>query len=79
MSYKLFSVYDRLSHLYGNPFVQVNDSCAKRYFQSIIVKSPDMPASDYDLMYVGEWFPETGVLLQNQSPSLIVNGGELVE
>lgn len=78
MKYELFSIYDRLSHLYGNPFVQVNKACAVRYFANIVQKNEDMPAGDYDLVSLGSWDPEHGVILMSDV-EVIKNGAELLE
>lgn len=78
MKYLVYSIYDRLSHLYGNPFIQVNDACAIRYFASIVRKSPEMPAGDYDLMFIGYYYPEEGIM-EPAAAKLLKNGGELME
>jgi hypothetical protein len=63
MDYGIFCVGDRKSGLYGMPFFQVNEECAKREF---IERFKDYPfKGDLSLYYIGGYSTETGKLLDS--------------
>lgn len=55
MLIRLYSIYDRVARVYGDPFVSVNDATASRTFT--IAQSSDtifsISPSDYQLWYLG--------------------------
>lgn len=58
----LYTIYDKCSGLYSEPFTSVNDDVAKRRFKQICVNSPTM-AGDLQLYKLGEYNSSTGEIL----------------
>lgn len=57
---RLYSVYDRVSMLFNDVFLQVNDACAIRAFKALINKDTNFMSGDLDLYYLGEVDKHTG-------------------
>ena len=61
MELKAYTLYDRISGLYSEPFFVQNDEVAKRRFNYFCQNTP-MVASDCELYFLGEWDNTTGTL-----------------
>ncbi|WGL31368.1 nonstructural protein [Dipodfec virus UOA04_Rod_986] len=61
MVYGLYSIFDKVAGMYGNPFVQLNDNTAIRYFKSQMNQVQFEP-TDFDLYKVGTFEPESGAV-----------------
>lgn len=74
---KIYAVRDQYTG-YGQPFSCQSDAVAMRDFRVAIYGSKDilMHASpkDFDLMRLGEYDPETGTIIPEIVPVLIVSG-----
>lgn len=64
MQVKIFAMYDRVAHTYGEPFVAVKDELAVRRFNYIMSQSP-MVAQDMQLFKLGEFDLETGLIVSS--------------
>lgn len=69
--FNMYSLYDRVSGLYSEPFVAQNDEIAKRRFNYFCEHSP-MIASDCELYCVGVWHNSQGFVYGNDKPVFIV-------
>lgn len=67
----VFSVYDRVSGLFGDPWPSINKDCAIRMFKSTMKRNTNYFASDMDLFYLGELDQKTGVLVGLEKPEFI--------
>lgn len=66
MLIRLYSVYDRVACVFGDPFVSVNDSTACRSFgfaQSSPESMLSVCPSDYQLWYIGSMDNISGEIL----------------
>ena len=76
---KMFSVCDRVSETYINPFVLVTERDAIEGFRTIIAEEGNnynkFP-EDFDLVSVGQFDPQKGVI-DSHEPKRIINGWEL--
>lgn len=79
---KMYSVHDKISNAYANPFFAVNDGMALRLFEqnvndesSALNKNP----SDFHLAYIGEFEPTTGILQEpSNGPTRLVFASEML-
>lgn len=71
MLVRLYSVYDRVAHLYADPFTAVNDATAMRSF-TLAVSSPESmlyaAPQDFQLWYLGSLDNNSGELLAYDDP-----------
>lgn len=74
MNYGMYVIYDRIASLYAVPFVQVNDACAKRQFNSMVSQNPGSP-TDYELYKLGSWSTD-GHLVAFEKPEFLLVGSE---
>ena len=58
----VYSMYDRVSHSYGDPFTAIRDEIAQRRFNYIMSQSP-MVAQDMQLFKIATFDIESGVLV----------------
>lgn len=76
---RMYSIYDRLSGIYSEPFVVQNDEVAKRRF-NYYCQNAAMIAGDCELYYVGDFECCRGMVYGNDNPIFIcryeVNYGE---
>lgn len=77
MNYNLYTVYDRLAGQYAEPHVDMNHATATRWFTSIMNQSK-LNHSDFDLVCLGQYNMETGLLFTLDKPEFVVNGGTVV-
>lgn len=74
---KIYSVRDQYTG-YGQPFSCQSDAVAMRDFRVAVSvnKGSLMNASpkDFDLMRLGEYDPETGIIIPENVPVLVVSG-----
>lgn len=77
MKTEMYSIYDKMSRLFGVPFPAINRACAVRSFTEQL-KNTDLGkrASDYELFYVGQYDDEKGQYLYTGEllPEFVVNG-----
>ena len=66
MLIRLYSIYDRVAGVYGDPFVSVNDATAARGF-TVAQSNPEsmisVCSSDYQLWYIGSMKNTSGEVL----------------
>lgn len=74
---KIYAVRDQYTG-YGQPFSCQSDAVAIRDFRIAVSGSKDslMHASpkDFDLMRLGEYDPESGIIIPENVPVLVVSG-----
>lgn len=74
---QVYAVYDRKAQYYLPPFTARGDAEASRMFTDAVMTS-ETPISqypaDFDLVKVGSFDLDTGVLTPEQPPRLMVNG-----
>lgn len=78
---KIYSIYDRKSHTYCKPFFFTADGEAVRAFMSHCVDPQSTIyhyASDYELVYLGEFDPSNGAF-GNSQPSFLMRGDQAQE
>ena len=66
MLIRLYSIYDRVAHVFGDPFTSVNDATASRAFgfsQSSPESMLSLCPSDYQLWYLGSLDNTSGDIL----------------
>lgn len=73
----LFAILDRVTGLFGAPFMQYNDATAKRYFDYIMQQS-QMVACDCALYCVGEYDEQTGEIIPKTPAEFVCNFEEKV-
>lgn len=71
MNYKMFSIYDRVSGLYGELFFAQKEELAIRRFNYLMKNSP-MVAPDCDLYCVGDFNSDTGLITALSKPVFII-------
>lgn len=72
MIFMLFSIYDRVSGTYSEPFCSVSVGVATRRF-NFIMKSSPMVSSDCSLYHVGNFDTSSGCLFSFDKPDFICN------
>lgn len=73
MIYGVYAIYDRLAICYTEPHLEINDECAKRWFEGILSASK-FRNSDFDLVKIGTYNASTGVLVSDESKKIIMVG-----
>ncbi len=61
MMYRVYSIFDRVTGLYGEPFIAVNEEMAKRRFNYLMDNSP-MVNADCQLYYLGDFDSVNGTI-----------------
>lgn len=61
MKVRLYSIFDRVSGTYGEPFSALKDELAIRRFDYLMANSP-MVASDCDLYFLGSFDTNFGTI-----------------
>lgn len=69
----VFSIYDKVSGLYGAPLCFVNDNVAKRHFLMVCDKAEFDP-TDLELYSLGTYDVERGQILAFEQPKFIMRG-----
>lgn len=70
MNYEMYSIYDRVVGLYGEPFYSVNcDSAKRRFFY--LMNNAQMVSSDCDLYFLGSFDNTLGKIDSLDSPKFI--------
>ena len=77
MIYNMYTIFDRVTTQYGEPFLAVSDETATRKFNYLMSNAP-MVAGDCQLYKLGEFDNTTGDLVVIDKPLFICNyeGGE---
>lgn len=75
---KLYSIYDRCSGLFQDPFVAVNDPVAIRMFKTWC-SSPELQSvsQDLDLFFVGSIDVHSGEVVGNSKPEFLYRFSEV--
>lgn len=68
---KLYSIYDRVSGVYGAPFVQIKEDQAIRQFNYLMNNSP-MVRDDCELYYLGSFEEDSGLIFPETKPVFVV-------
>lgn len=74
MIYELYSVYDKVSGVYGVPTPFVNRASAIRWFRVIIRDNEFAEPTDFELYKVGSFDTDKGVLFSTASPEFVEKG-----
>ena len=76
---KLYSMYDRKSGQYSQPFLQSNNATASRYFTYMCALDVNkMIVGDLELYCIGTYDVCTGEIVPEIKPVFICNSGEEV-
>lgn len=70
MLIELYSIYDRVAGLYGQPLFAVNRQTAERQF-NYTMSQAQMVAGDCDLYYLGKFDNQTGVIEVLEKPEFV--------
>ena len=68
---RIFTVYDRVTQVYGMPWYAHNNGDAKRAFNNGYKASPY--ADDMQLYYIGEFNEEDGTIMPTSKPDFVGN------
>lgn len=71
MDVKIFSIYDKVASVYGEPFTAPRDEVAVRKFNYFMSNAP-MVASDCDLYCLGTYNVDSGIILAYDKPMFIL-------
>ncbi len=78
---QIYSIIDKVSVIYGDPFISTNNDTAIRSF-SRAVNDPNTTIhqnpGDYELMHLGAWNHKTGNLLSYDIIDVIATGDQLI-
>lgn len=77
MNMLLFSVYDRVAQTYTLPQGFNNKAVASRWFEGLM-KDTKLRPTDFDLVCVGSFGSDNGVLTALEKPEYLCNGGDFV-
>ncbi len=78
MLVKLYTMRDRISGMYGNPYVSHNDKTAMRDFDAFCRLPQNQYLSpDMELYSLGEFNSETGEI--SYEKPVFIKGGEVIE
>lgn len=66
----LYSIFDRVSGLYGSPWTCVSQSVAVRQFD-YVVKTRPVDGADLELYQLGSFDPESGALSVFEKPVFV--------
>lgn len=66
MTVFIYTMFDRVSQTYGEPFIAVNDSVAQRRFQYVCSNSP-MVCNDMQLFKLGTFDTDSGEVVADKS------------
>nr|CAI9749739.1 DNA binding protein [Microvirus sp.] len=69
----LFSVRDRLADEFSEPRLFVNKAIALRWFADVLHKTT-FPADDFELLAVGEFDMERGIITGYEKPEFLQRG-----
>ena len=72
MQYLVFSIRDRVTGLYSEPFYSVNKQSALRHF-NYIMSNANMVSADCELYQVGSFNNESGIFSAFEKPEFICN------
>lgn len=70
MEFLIYSIYDRVSGLYAEPFYATKEELAVRKFDYFMSNSP-MVALDCELYLLGSYNSETGYLVSYEKPIFV--------
>lgn len=76
MVFQLYAIFDRVAASYTAPNCQINKGTAVRWFSGAMQDSKLRP-SDFDLVYLGKFDSESGVITSLDVPEYVINGGEI--
>lgn len=78
MIYFLYSIFDRVTAQYGEPFLSVNDATAQRKF-NYLMSNAKMVANDCQLYKLAEYSSDSGELVSFNKPLFICNYMEVAD
>lgn len=73
MVLEIYSIYDKCSGIYSEPFTSVNKEVASRRFKQICVGSPIL-AGDLQLYKLGLFDSSKGIIVASDKPEFIEGG-----
>ncbi|QXP45050.1 nonstructural protein [Microvirus mar16] len=69
---KIYTIYDRKSGIYGNPFFSQNDACAERDFKAFCAMPQNSYlAEDLELYDLGKFDSDTGEIVGWTKPEFL--------
>lgn len=74
MNYQMYSIYDKVSGLYSEPFVSLNDATATRSFNQRIKANPLAEPTDFELYSLGVYSSESGQIVPSSPVRFICKG-----
>ena len=75
----MYCVYDTVAELASPPFLQPNDSAAKRAFVQLMRESNRCGSADYMLYRIGFWNASNAILCGADYPEVIMSSAEVNE
>lgn len=76
MFFQLYAIFDRVAATYTAPNCQINKGTAVRWFTGAMQDSKLRP-SDFDLVYLGTFDSDSGIVKGLDVPEYVMNGGEI--
>lgn len=78
MDIQIYSVFDRVSGLYGTPMFSINEQTARREF-NYLMGNAKMVSNDCDLYKLGEFNTVSGVITSLDKPEFVCRYEEVSE
>ena len=81
MKQMVFSVFDSVAAVYGNPIFVVNRGIAVRSFSDAVSDSASSlakHAADYKLYFLGEFDTVSGELIKLRAPEFVCNASDFI-
>jgi len=81
MKVAIYSILDNVSGAYGQPQVSQNDGTASRSIKDLMQRDENIRnhANDYALYRIGEFDDNTGTIVPEEKPQLVIKLGTLKE
>jgi len=81
MKVNAYCVYDRKSKVYNTPYFLSNDNVALRHFDTVMQSTDSLIGrypDDYSLYRVAAMDTETGSVISEEYPVLIITGNQMI-
>lgn len=76
MMVKVYVIRDKISGLYTEPILKINDDVMFRYFRVVCDNSKEASPTDLDLYCIGTYDSDNAIMVPCE-PAFILNGGHL--
>lgn len=79
MDRRIYAIRDTLVG-YGAPMIDINDAAAARTFSYALRNTPELldKANDLDLFFLGTLDSESGALVSESIPKIIIRGADCI-